>query len=375
MNSEQSLVDVRLADSSVEERAPRKVRKQYFLFFFFFSFFLPFCLFQARPKAVFKLKTPPRGDEEVAETTSDNESPREHKVGAHRRVAAVPVSVPVSSEPESSTVSALVSPRGKFVGFMRDKQNAMKQTIVKTLGRKNAKDKEKDLAPLEDWDEGAPDATDQQNLDFAPPPPSAPDGTAAARSDVIVPSVLALPMQRNERPVYCFSGLLWAYDFYNPDAMRVGTCYITNADVGFLPDEETVEGFRVPLQMVASVGKVGKKSGKGELYFLNFQLHDFRAFRLAVPKTSDQRGSLFDVLMQAVFVDAPQQFFAFSRERMVDGMGWNVYVAESEWLRQFERLRLLQLEVKRKTVCVSRCFFFFFFFFRSIGEFVSILIT
>lgn len=111
---------------------------------------------------------------------------------------------------------------------------------------------------------------------------------------------------------------------------------------------------------------------------MNFQLHDFRFFRLAVPKTSDQRGSLYDVLMQVtkiccLFVLSSyndlrrclwiqcSSFLRFQEKgaRMEKGIWkgsvflvfealhrWNVYVAESEWLRQFDRLRALKMEVK-----------------------------
>jgi hypothetical protein len=237
--TEQSLVDVPLAESAVEKEDGRRQRK-------ILSATDLVEPRKGRAKPAFLIK---KQDVEQEQDTSDNESPRE-TLGSHRSRLKETTTV-TTAEPESATVAALVSPRGqgRFVGFMRNKQNAMKQTIVKTLGRKNQKEQ---LAPLEEWDN---DVTPEGEANNSP----------VETSESIVPSVLALPMQKNEHACHNFPGLMWAHDAYNPDAMRMGVCYITNADFGFLPEEESVEGFRVPLQMVAAINKVGKKSGKGEV--------------------------------------------------------------------------------------------------------------
>jgi hypothetical protein len=353
-----SLVDVAYADSDVpEEVAPRRKGQR------------------PRPIALKKQLSNPGSLGQRSNTVGSagealdrgnlsdhsDESPREQHAStmSSHRVRGAQTMI---QQDQSQTVAALVSPRGggggggggagggagggggasppgKFVGFVRSKQNAFKQSLANTLQRKP---KESTVAPLEEWDG-----------DAAEPEPGLSNASPAVDDAPPIPaSITVLPMQPNERIAHAFPELLWAYDVYNPDAMRVGVCFLTNADVGFLPEQSDVEGFRVPLQSVSSVSKVGKKSGKGEFYFLTLSLHDFRSFRLAVPKASDQRGTLYDKLMQAIFVDALPQFFAFARERIPNGNGWNVYHAESELGRQFERLRRQQLPVRWR-VCIN----------------------
>ena len=153
----------------------------------------------------------------------------------------------------------------------------------------------------------------------------------------------ALPLVSRERLLHSFSGILWAYDGHNPDAMRPGIAFLTNAEFGFLPLEGD-QGFRVALQMVAAVNKIGRKTSRGEVYFVEVTLHDFRVLRLAVSKVSDQRSQLFDLLIEAAFVDSLDSFFALqgpnaqSSSQGGDTWGWSTYVAEEEFKRQFSRV-------------------------------------
>jgi hypothetical protein len=217
---------------------------------------------------------------------------------------------------------------------MRNNLDAMKntkKTLVHTLRKKK--------------NEGGAEALEQ----IEEPTGGGEEIGAPVLEEVLPASFSNLPMLPNERIVSSFSGLLWAYDIHAPDAMRTGVAYVTNADFGFLPDED-VEGFRVPLQLISNINKIGNRKGKAELYFLTIALHDFRVLRLALPKLLTQRSQLFDVLHEAAFVDSLTKFFAFDRDKIGKGAGWSVYVAEQEWKRQFERLQQGQ---GRWRICVN----------------------
>lgn len=226
--------------------------------------------------------------------------------------------------------------RGKFETLMRN----TKKNIVKTLRLKGGK--ESSLAPIEDW--GEEEGGGDQDLSSTTAGMGSPTSGSSSfvRAPVplsdIPPTMSHLPMLPNEVLVSIFPNMLWAYDVHNPDITRSGTAFSTNADFGFVPDEKE-EGFRLPLNMISNISKVGKKTGKGELYYITITCHDFRTFRLAVPKFSDQRGPIYELLMEQVFVDSYEQFFAFQRQISDNGNGWSVFHSEEEWSRQFSRLQ------------------------------------